>query len=55
MQKLLSSNYNALIFFLKSQACTCIPELFPLKRKTCIHLHILNDFLMSILFISFKI
>ena len=31
-------------FFLKSQACICIPELFPLKRKTCIHLHLLNDF-----------
>ena len=53
MQKLLSSNYNALIF-LKSQACTCIPELFPLKRKTCIHLHILDDILMFILFISLK-
>ena len=54
MQKLLFSNYNALIFFKKPSLYMYSWNVFPLKRKTCIHLHLLNDFLMFILFISLK-
>ena len=44
MQKLLSSNYNALFSKKKSSLYVNIPELDPFKRKSCIHLHLLNDF-----------
>ena len=40
LSKLLSSNYNALIFFSNAELVRAFPELFPFKRNTCIQFYL---------------